>query len=211
MGGQVLPPSTRLSLAVEFALPFLLLGDVLPGVLSHHSRQLILARWYPQCRVDAPHGPEGVRPEVLVADHYLRAFVGFVGSLGGPDVSHVALRLSFDEGVGVSAGPVPHYSFKFAPLVSPSARAVPVYGGGRYIPGVPDEQHQGASWEGSSQVRRAHRAVRLLDDYPLSFLSIGKPGVGNPRDEAAYPFEPRLPVGVSHHEILAPKTFRTRI
>src|SRR5215212_1998483 len=211
MGSEVLPPSSRPGLAVKFAPPFLLLRDVLPGVLFHHLRQLVLVRRNPQGRVDAPHGPQGVRPQVLVADHYLRTFVGFVGSLGGSDVSHIPLRLALDEGVGVSAGPVAHTSFGFAPLVSPSARAVPVYGGGRYVPGVPNEQHEGASWEGSSQVRRAHRAVRLLDDYPLSFLSIGKPGVGNPRDEAAYPFEPRLPVGVSHHEILAPKAFRTRI
>src|SRR5215208_5216819 len=62
MGGEVLPPSARLRLAVEFAPPFLLLRDVLPGVLSHHSRQLVLARRYPQCRVDVPHRPEGIRP-----------------------------------------------------------------------------------------------------------------------------------------------------
>src|SRR5215212_3141396 len=192
MGSEVLPPSTRLGLAVEFAPSFLLLGDVLPGVLFHHSRQLLLVRRYPQGRVDAPHGPEGIRPQVLIADQYLRTFVGFVGSLGCPNVSHVPLRLAFDEGVGVSAGPVAHNSFGFAPLVSPSARAVPIYGGGRYVPGVPDEQHEGASWEGRSQVRRTHRAVWLLDDYPLSFLCMGKPGVGNPRDEEANPFEPRL-------------------
>src|SRR5829696_1766735 len=210
MGSEVLPPSARLGLAVEFAQPFLLLGDVLPGVLLHHSRQLLLVRRHPQAPVNAPHGPEGVRPEVLVADHYLWTFVGFVGSLGCPDVSHIPLRLPFDEGVGVSAGPVPHSSFGFAPLVSPSARAVPVHGGGCYVPGVPDEQHEGASWEGRSQVRRTHRAVWLLDDYPVSFLGIGKPGIGNPRDEEAYPFEPRLPVRVGHHEILAPKAFRTR-
>src|SRR5215208_7484921 len=164
----------------------------------------------PQGRVDAPHGPHGLRPQVLIADHYLRTFVGFVGSLGGPNVSHVPLGLSFDEGVGVSAGPVPHTSFGFSPLVSPSARAMPVQGGGCYVPGIPDEQHEGTSREGRSQVRRTDRAVRLLDDYPVSFLGIGKPGVGNPRDEEAYPFEPRLPVRLSHHEIFAPKAFRTR-
>src|SRR5829696_6375097 len=168
----------------------------------------------PQGGVDAPHGPQGLRPQVLIADHYLRTFVGFVGSLGGPNVSHVPLGLSFDEGVGVSAGPVPHTSFGFSPLVSPSAKAMPVHGGGCYVPGVPYEQHEGTSREGRSQVRHADRAVRLLDDYPLSFLGSGKPGVGNPQDEVAYPFEPRLPVCavcVSHHEILTPKAFRTRV
>src|SRR5918993_2141227 len=60
MGGEVLPPSARLALAVEFAPPFLLLRDVVPGVLSHHTRQLVLTRRYPQCRVDAPHRPEGI-------------------------------------------------------------------------------------------------------------------------------------------------------
>src|SRR5918995_1352393 len=209
MGGEIFPPSAWLGLAVEFAPPFLLLRDVLPGVLLHHLRQLLLVRRNPQGRVEAFHSPQGIRPQVLVADHYLRAFVGLVGSLGCPDVSHVSLRLSFDEGIGVSAGPIAHDSFGFAPLVSPSARAVSVHGGGCYIPGVPDEQHEGASWEGRSQVRRAHRAVRLLDDYPLSFFGTGEPGVGNPRDEKAYPFEPRLPVSVGHHEILAPKAFRT--
>src|SRR3712207_8674365 len=39
MGGEVLPPSARLGLAVKFAPPFLLLGDVLPGVLLHHLHQ----------------------------------------------------------------------------------------------------------------------------------------------------------------------------
>ena len=139
MSSEILPPSARLGLAVEFAPPFLLLRDVLPGVLFHHSRQLLLVHRHPQGRVDAPHGREGVRPQVLVADHYLRTFVGFVGSLGCPDVSHVALCLAFDEGIGVSVGPVPHGSFGFAPLVSLSARAVPVQGGGCYIPWVPDE------------------------------------------------------------------------
>src|SRR5215211_129331 len=210
MGSEVLPPPAWLRLAVEFAPPFLFLVNVLPGVLLHHSRQLVLVRRNPQGRVDAPHGPEGVSSHVLVTDLYFRTFVGFVGSLGGPDVSHIPLRLAFDEGLGVSAGPVPHGSFGFSPLVSPSARAMPVYGGGCYVPGVPDEQHEGTSREGRSQVRSTDRAVRLFDDYQVSFLGIGKPGVGNPRDEETYPFEPRLPVRVGHHEILAPKAFRTR-
>src|SRR5215203_5995642 len=211
MGSEVLFPSAWLGLAVEFAPPFLLLRDVLPGVLLHHLRQLLFVGRNPQGRVEAFHSPQGIRPQVLVADHYLRTFVGFVGSLGGPDVPHVPLRLAFDKGIGVSDGPVAHTSFGLPSLVSPSARAVPVQGGGRYIPGVPDEQHEGASWEGRSQVRRADRAVRLLDDNPVSFLGIGKPGVGNPRDEKAYPFKPRLGVRVSHHEILATKAFRTRV
>ena len=66
--------------------------------------------------------------------------MGLVGSVGGPDVFHVPVRLAFDEGLGVSAGPVSHDSFGFSPLVSPSSRDVPVQGGGRYIPGIPDEQ-----------------------------------------------------------------------
>src|ERR687898_2788470 len=85
MGSEVLPPSTRIGLAVEFAPSFLLLGNVLPGVLFHHSRQLFLVRRYPQGRVEAFHSPKGVRPQVLVADHYLRTFVSFVGYLGCPD------------------------------------------------------------------------------------------------------------------------------
>src|SRR5215218_3426352 len=44
MGSKVLPPSAGLGLAVEFAPSFLLLGNVLPGVLFHHSRQLLLVR-----------------------------------------------------------------------------------------------------------------------------------------------------------------------
>src|SRR5918995_6359636 len=166
MRSEVLHPSTRLGLAVEFAPPFLLLGDVLPGVLLHHLRQLLFVGRNPQGRVEAFHSPQGIRPQVLVADHYLRTLVGFVGSLGCPDVPHVPLRLAFDEGIGVSAGPVAHTSFGFSPLVSLSAGAVPVQGGGRYVPGVPDEQHEGASREGRSQVRSADRTVWLFDDYP---------------------------------------------
>src|SRR5215208_467064 len=53
---QVLLPPPRGGLAVEPALPLVLLGDVLPGVLLHHPRQLPFVYRDPQRRVDPLHG-----------------------------------------------------------------------------------------------------------------------------------------------------------
>src|SRR5215213_9921438 len=54
--GEVLPPPTRGGLAVELPIPFVLLGDLLPGVLLHHPRQLPFVYKNPQRRVDPLHG-----------------------------------------------------------------------------------------------------------------------------------------------------------
>src|ERR671912_2293438 len=43
LGAQILPPTARNALPIEFALPLLLLGDVLPGVLLHYPSHLLLA------------------------------------------------------------------------------------------------------------------------------------------------------------------------
>src|SRR5215211_2149120 len=57
LGGKILPPGARRSLAVELALPLLLLGDVLPGVLLYRTDQLSLVHDHLELRVEAFHGP----------------------------------------------------------------------------------------------------------------------------------------------------------
>src|SRR5215217_5429840 len=61
LGGQVLPPTPRGGLAVELALPLVLLRDVLPRVLLHHPRQLPLFYRDTQRRVDPLHGLQSIR------------------------------------------------------------------------------------------------------------------------------------------------------
>src|SRR5215211_6430005 len=43
--GEVFFPASGRGLPVEFALPLLLFGDVLPGVLLHYPRELSLLHW----------------------------------------------------------------------------------------------------------------------------------------------------------------------
>src|SRR5918999_3733816 len=46
-GGEILAPAARARLPVELALPFHVLGDGLPGVLLHGSRQIVRVHLYP--------------------------------------------------------------------------------------------------------------------------------------------------------------------
>src|SRR5215216_4265394 len=61
LGGQVLSPPPRGGLAVELALPLVLLRDVLPRVLLHDPRQLPFVYRDTQRRVEPLHGLQSIR------------------------------------------------------------------------------------------------------------------------------------------------------
>src|SRR5688500_8018818 len=81
LSGQVLPPAPGGGLAVGLALPLLLLGYVLPGVLLHRPLELLFVDLYIKLGVDPLHGGQGVGPQLLVAHQHLRSLVRLVGLL----------------------------------------------------------------------------------------------------------------------------------
>src|ERR671910_141671 len=60
LGAQILPPTARSCLPIELALAFVLLGDVLPGVLFHYPDHLLLAYLDPKRRVEPLHGAQRI-------------------------------------------------------------------------------------------------------------------------------------------------------
>src|SRR5215203_3173415 len=82
LGCEVLPPAPRGRLAVELALPLLLLGDVLPGVFLHDPAELFFVHKDPERGVKAFQRGQSVYPELLVLDHRLRPLVSLVGFSG---------------------------------------------------------------------------------------------------------------------------------
>src|SRR5215212_4285554 len=106
-GGEILAPTTRARLTVELALPFHVLGDGLPGVLLDRPRQLVGVHLYPEGGVQAPHGSEGVGPQVFVEDHRPWALVGVVCAPGILHVAKVLLGRSARHGLGALVGEAP--------------------------------------------------------------------------------------------------------
>ena len=70
----------------------------------YRPRQLILIHGDPERRVDSPHCPQDVGPELLVADRYLAASVGIVCLSRLLYLLYIGVRPHSHVGVGVLLG-----------------------------------------------------------------------------------------------------------
>src|SRR5215204_4758461 len=196
LGRQILLPAPGSGLAVELALPFFLLRDVLPGVLLHRSGQLFLLHGDLKPRVDAFHGPQSVRPEPLVLDQHLTSFVSIVGLFSLSYVFHVLLG---PDGYGY-AGTIPLFS---SPVL-PTAFPVSVVPRGDDVPGVSDQKHHPALWQRLHQQGRTHRTPRLLDhQVVVSLRCLREPCIGPLQNECSYRSQPGFFVSGREDKMLA--------
>src|SRR5918998_239126 len=151
---KVLAPRLRRGLAVELALPLLLFRNVLPGVLLHGFGVPCLLYGDVQLAVHTLDRPQGVCPQVLVADYHLAAPMRFVGPPCAPHVLQVGVGVAPHESVRVRLGERLRTTAPFAPAPGlPTTLPGRIEPGGDNIPRVTDQEHhptlrQGLHYQG---------------------------------------------------------------
>src|SRR5215207_157520 len=154
----------RRPLAVEFTLPLLLFRDVLPGVLIYSFGEPRLLYRDVQLAVHTLHGPQGVGPQILVADHYLAALMRLVSPPCTPHVLQVGVGVAPHESVRVRLGERLRATAPFAPSPGlPTTLPGGVEPGGDNVPRVTDQEHHPTLRQGLHDQAGTHRAAGFLD------------------------------------------------
>src|SRR5215211_897316 len=191
LGSEIFSPAPGCRLAVEFALSLLSFWHIFPGVPLHRPLELPLIHSYPQLRVDALHGAQGVRAQVLVEDECFGSLTRVVAQLRVAHIPQVLVGSLLYEGIGVLL----RQRYPHTPaLVVPAPLLVSVHAGRHNIPGISNQADHTALWQRLHQKRRSYRAVGLLDDEVVVLFEVGEGSGCGVQHEVPYGVQPALPV-----------------